>query len=295
VRAGPLAALFLASLAVAPTHDASTHGTSTRVGADTVDISIVPPDSAIPPPSDSLGAALRRGRAILQHTPDSLPQYALSNLRCMSCHLDDGRRPGVAPLVGTFARYPRYVARAGAVADMQARINFCLTRSLAGHPLPSSSRQMQDMLAYLAWLSTNIPVGAPVHGQGLPAMPRLAGDSTHGATLYAEQCARCHGATGDGTPIAPAVWGPRSFNIGASMARQERAASFIRHAMPYDRPGTLSDQDAFDVAAFMLSHPRPDLATKSHDWPAGDAPYDVPYSTASHAAFHPPPLIPARN
>ena len=28
----------------------------------------------------------------------------------------------------------------------------------------------------------------------------------------------------------------------------ERAASFIRHNMPFDRPGTLTDQQAFDVA-----------------------------------------------
>ena len=37
------------------------------------------------------------------------------------------------------------------------------------------------------------------------------------------------------------------------MARQERAAAFIRRNMPVDRPGTLSDQEAYDVAAYITS------------------------------------------
>lgn len=260
------------------------------VAVDTVDMSVVPPDSAIP--HDSSGASIRRGKALLQHTNDSIPLYAPSNLRCMSCHLDDGRRPGVAPLIGAYARYPRFVDRSGGIASMEDRINYCLTRSLSGRALPASSREMRDMIGYLAWLSTGVPPGAAVRGQGIPRMPALAGDSARGAALFAPTCAACHGSAGEGTPVAPALWGPRSFSIGASMARQERNAAFIRHAMPYDRPGSLSDQQAFDIAAFVLSHPRPDLPGKSHDWPAGGAPYDVPYDTPGHTAFHPPPLIP---
>jgi thiosulfate dehydrogenase len=54
----------------------------------------------------------------------------------------------------------------------------------------------------------------------------------------------------------------------------------VRHAMPFDQPGTLTDQEAFDLAAFVMSHPRPDLPGKEHDWPGGDAPADVPYGTS---------------
>jgi thiosulfate dehydrogenase len=63
------------------------------------------------------------------------------------------------------------------------------------------------------------------------------------------------------------------------MARLRTAASFIRHNMPYDLPGTLTDQQAFDVAAYVNSHPRPDLAGKENDWPNGDAPPDAAYPT----------------
>jgi thiosulfate dehydrogenase len=79
------------------------------------------------------------------------------------------------------------------------------------------------------------------------------------------------------------------------MARQERAASFIRYNMPFDKPGTLSDRDAYDVAAYITSKPRPDLPGKEKDWPLGNAPRDVPYATKGHAAYLPPSLLPRRD
>jgi thiosulfate dehydrogenase len=147
-------------------------------------------------------------------------------------------------------------------------------------------------VSYLAFLSTGVPEGAHVRGEGMPRLPMLTGDATRGAGMYGPMCARCHGQSGEGTSVAPALWGPRSFSIGASMAREERAASFIRRAMPYDRPGTLGDQDAFDLAAFVIAHARPDLAAKARDWPGGDAPSDVPYATRGHSGYRPPSLIP---
>lgn len=41
------------------------------------------------------------------------------------------------------------------------------------------------------------------------------------------------------------------------MARIDTAAAFIKHNMPLSQPGKLSDQDAWDVAAFLDSHERP--------------------------------------
>ena len=49
--------------------------------------------------------------------------------------------------------------------------------------------------------------------------------------------------------------------------------------MPFDRPGQLTDQQAFDVAAYVLSHPRPDTPGKERDWPHGDPPEDAAYPT----------------
>jgi thiosulfate dehydrogenase len=67
------------------------------------------------------------------------------------------------------------------------------------------------------------------------------------------------------------------------MARINTAAAFIRWNMPYDRQGSLSEQQAYDVAAFVLSHQRPNTPGKERDWPKGDAPEDAAYATlASH-------------
>jgi thiosulfate dehydrogenase len=285
---------------VSPVKTIDIHVPSRDADADTVDASVVPPDSAMP--VSALGRAMRRGRALLQHTRDSLPQYVGANLRCVSCHVDDGRRVDAAPLVGAFARYPRYVDRAGAVVTLEERINYCFTRSLAGRRLPNSSREMQEIVSYLAFLSIGVPTGAHVRGEGMVRMPKLTGDTARGAKLLISACVRCHGASGQGGPMpgggksglpafAPALWGPRSFSIGAGLARVERAAAFIRTVMPYDRPGTLDDQQAYDLATYILARPRPDLPGKAADWPHGNTPADVPYATQGHAAYHPPPLI----
>lgn len=248
-------------------------------------------------PTDSLGQSIRRGLMLLRHTRDSLPAYATSSLNCTSCHLDDGLKLEAAPLTGAAARFPKYMERTGAVIPLADRVNYCFTRSLAGYRLPVESQEMQDILAYLSYISKGVPVGARIAGTKgiLDAPDTLAGDTGRGQALYATKCAACHGADGQGQATFPALWGPRSYSIGASMARRERAASFIQHNMPFGQGGTLTWQEAFDLAAYINSHPRPDSPGKEHDWPLGGAPADVPYATKGHEAHAPPPsLIPRK-
>lgn len=255
------------------------------------------PPSEAEIPADSLGASIRRGLALLRFTPESLPNYALSSLRCTSCHQQDGRKLTSAPLTGSHARFPKYLTRSGAVIGLADRVNYCFTRSLAGNPLPVNSREMQDILSYLAFISRGVPVGYKLAGaDGLtPMKDTLSGDIARGQAVFSGTCAVCHGAEGQGTPPAiPPLWGPKSYSIGASMAREERAASFIQHNMPQTNPGTLTPQQAFDVAAFVNSHPRPDSPGKEKDWPAGGAPRDTPYATHGHVAFRPPPSLLSR-
>jgi len=243
-------------------------------------------------PDDQFAASVYRGLALLTHTRDSLPAYVGGNLNCTSCHLDEGRRPNAAPLVGVFARYPRYMDRSGAVVPLEDRINYCFTRSLAGSKLPSDSREMQDIVAYLSFISRGVPNGSHVNGESMPTLPKMTGDTVRGSKLFVDNCARCHGNNGGGMGPIPALWGPKSYSVGASMARLERAASFIQHNMPFGMGGTLSWQDAFDIAAYVNSHPRPDSPGKEKDWPVGGAPPDVPYDTQGHQAYNPPPLLP---
>ncbi len=304
VRAGVVgciaASLVLAACTVqeGPRNDTTTVASSRTGGRSG---SVWNADAWQPPvvdstPDDPLEVSIYRGLAIITHVRDSLPAYTASNLNCTSCHLDEGRRGNAAPLVGSYVRYPKYVERAAAVVPIEDRINYCFTRSLAGSKLPPDSREMQDIVAYLAYISKGVPAGESVKNEGMPKMPDLHGDSATGHGVFVANCARCHGNNGDGMGAFPSLWGAKSFSIGASMARQERAASFIRHNMPYDRPGVLTDQQAFDVAAYMVSMPRPDLPLKELDWPNGGAPSDVPYETKNHKAFRlPRRLIPRTN
>lgn len=298
-RLRSLLLLLAAALAACTLQDSSnrTDSASIVTGATSSRARGWNPDAWRPPvvdstPDDALEVSIYRGLAIITHVRDSLRAYTGSNLNCTSCHLDEGRRGNAAPLVGVFARYPAYIARANAVVPIEDRVNYCFTRSLAGSKLPPDSREMQDIVAYLSFISRGVPNGEHVKFEGMAAMPKLTGDSSRGREVFANNCARCHGNDGSGMGPFPALWGPHSFSIGASMARQERAAAFVRRNMPWDQPGTLTDQQAWDVAAYITSQPRPDLPGKENDWPNGGAPADVPYNTKGHTAFHPPKLIP---
>lgn len=249
-------------------------------------------------PDDSLGASIKRGLYLLRFTPESLPQYATSGLRCTSCHQMDGISPTAGPLTGTHARYPRYMPRSGAVIGIADRVNYCFTRSLAGNALPPESREMTDILTYLWFLSKDVPVGVKLAGaDGLVKMDPMVGDAKRGEELYVSKtCVTCHMPDGQGAGPLPPLWGPRSYSIGASMSREERAASFIYHNMPQTAPKSLTPQEAFDLAAFINGKPRPDSPGKELDYPLGGNPKDVPFDLKSgHKAYRPPPLLPRAN
>ncbi len=236
-----------------------------------------PPDSLMP--SGPLGESIRRGKAILAATKDSLPEHVGNRLRCFSCHLADGTKPGFLTLIGVYSRFPQYRPRNALVNLVEDRINDCFERSLNGTALPRDGRAMRDIIAYFAWLSRGVPPPGEVPGVGLPAMTASAGDTARGRGIFERDCTRCHGTDGLGTPIGPPLWGPESFSIGAGMARLRTAAAFIRDNMPNDRVVVLDDQQAFDVAAYVVSRPRPDFSRKAEDWPRGDPPPDVAYPT----------------
>lgn len=213
----------------------------------------------------------KRGLALLQHFNDSLPRNGGNALRCTSCHLEDGRRGQAMSWIGVTARFPKYRARRGSIETIAQRVNECVARSLAGRMLNQNGEAMNDIIAYLDSLGRH-PV--PLR----PDTVRLVGDTVRGKRAFAATCARCHAANGGGA-LAPAVYGARSYSIGAGLARQNVLATFLRWNMPQDQPGTLDPQTAADVAAFILRQPRPDHPGKEDDWPHGDPPADAAYAT----------------
>lgn len=240
----------------------------------------VPDESEIKDPH--ILASVRRGRALLRDTGDSIPDHVGNAMKCVSCHPNDGTLANASPWVGVYARFPQYRPRAGAVLTIEDRINGCFRRSMNGTPLDPASRDMRDMVAYFSFLSRGYAVGSGLEGRGLPKLEPLTPDTTRGRALYTGICFACHGTDGQGTgDSVPPLWGPKSFNIGAGMARLYTAASFIRFNMPQNNRGILTNQQAFDVAAFVLSHSRPDFPGKEKDWPNGDPPPDVAYPTTA--------------
>lgn len=235
------------------------------------------PPSEASIPRDARGEAIRYGRELVLHTGTLARPYVGNALNCTSCHLEAGRRPGAAPFVGVYARFPPYRSRSGKVDTLEDRINDCFQRSLDGKPLPRDGKEMTALVTYMAWLSEGIPIGASVRGQGFQPLRPAPASPMRGARRYAQSCAVCHGKDGQGTGPYPPLWGDRSFNVGAGMARLNTAAAFIRANMPLGHGGSLTDAEAYDVAAFVLGHARPDFAAKSRDWPRGHKPVDSPY------------------
>ncbi len=217
----------------------------------------VPPDSSIPP--GPVGDLVRLGKNIITDTPKYAAAYTGNDMKCSDCHVGGGTVAFASPLGGVTTLFPWYSPRAQRVITIQDRLNECFVRSENGKPLPSSSREMIAMIAYMNWLSQGVPMGSTVKGRGLLRLETPAKiDAKAGEQIYAKQCSVCHGSSGQGMPgMFPPLWGPRSINDGAGMSKVPKTAAFIKANMPPTKPGSLTVQEAFDVAAYIDSHPRP--------------------------------------
>ncbi|EXI80592.1 MAG: Cytochrome c [Candidatus Accumulibacter appositus] len=242
----------------------------------------VPAESTIP--AGPLGEAIKLGQKVVTDTQSQARAYVGNGLNCSSCHLNGGTVAGAAPFVGLWGVFPEYRSRSASVNALQTRINDCFERSMNGKALPEESPEMIGVLSYVWWLSQGVPTGMDSAGRGFkkilaPATP----DKARGKSIYAQKCAACHGIDGaglnkpDGSYMFPALWGPKAFNIGAGMARLDTAAAFVKANMPLAQGGTLTDQEAYDVAAFFTTQARPDLAGKENDWRKGGKPKDARY------------------
>ncbi len=203
-------------------------------------------------------SAIELGHRLFTETPIYASAYTPSRIACSNCHLGAGTAPFTAPVIGSAQAYPKYSPRSHRNVTLQNRIEECMTRSENGQPLPPDSPEMLALLAYIRWLSQPHPTQAKFVGRGLDLLTPLTPNPAHGSEIYAAHCAGCHGAHGEGArrPFPP-LWGPQSFNDGAGMGTIDKMAAFIHTAMPQNRKGILSPQDAYDVAAFIHQQPRP--------------------------------------
>lgn len=221
-----------------------------------------PPETSIP--SNAFGDLVRRGQDLFMNTKALLPNYVGNDLNCVNCHLDRGRKPNSAPLWAAYNMYPAYRKKNNKVNTFVERMQGCFEFSMNGKVPAADSEILTALTTYAYWLSTNAPIGKPLEGRGFsePPPPKGGYDIARGKLIYEKQCALCHGSNGEGqkvggTTVFPPLWGKNSYNWGAGMHRINTAAGFIQHNMPLGKGETLSDQEAWDVAAYINSHERP--------------------------------------
>lgn len=221
-----------------------------------------PPESAIP--NNEFGAMVRKGELIFRHTGRYASAYVGNGLTCEDCHLNAGRRPGSAPLWAAYVRYPRYRSKNHTVNSYADRLRGCFRFSMNGTPPPPDSTVIRAITAYSYWLATGAPTGAnlPRAGYPDPGKPSQKPSYDRGLVVFNSDCALCHGGSGQGQKalgqyVFPPLWGSASFNWGAGMAKVNTAAAFIKANMPFSVGGSLTIQQAWDVALFMDSHERP--------------------------------------
>ncbi|MEQ8516367.1 MAG: c-type cytochrome, partial [Chromatocurvus sp.] len=213
-----------------------------------------------------LKAVILRGRDIFMNTQQFRGEYVFNSMNCKSCHLDGGRRAWAGPIWPAATTLPDYRNKNQQVNFLEERIAGCFAYSMNGRPPPYGSDTMLALVAYHRWLATGAPVyqgniygrGYRHLGTGIPP----GTSRTRGASIYRDQCAACHGEDGGGLAhdedsLIPALWGDNAYNWGSGMSRIFTSAAFIHLNMPFAQAGSLSPQDAWDLALFVNSHERP--------------------------------------
>ncbi len=221
-----------------------------------------PNDAAIP--DGPFGDVIRRGEAIFHDTKANAGTFVGNDLNCSNCHIDRGRKADSAPLWAAYVQYPAYRDKNGHVNTFQERLQGCFSYSMNGKAPETGDDVLVALESYAYFLAKGAPTGTEMPGRGYPKLAKPERfDIAAGEEVYAQNCAVCHGGggagqkTADGVTVFPPLWGERSYNWGAGMSSIANAAGFIKANMPLGRGNTLTDQQAWDVAAFIDSRERP--------------------------------------
>jgi cytochrome c len=234
------------------------------------------------------------GRDLISHTSEYLgPKGRLkkisNGMNCQNCHLNAGTKPFGNNYSAVASTYPKVRPRSGSIETIEKRVNDCIERSLNGKVLENNSHEMKAMVAYIKWIGKNVPKDSVPRGSGLVTLPYLdqAANPEKGRLLYDLKCTVCHGKNGEGilnadgtTWTYPPLWGKNSYNVGAGLFRLSRFAGYIKVNMPwgstYNAP-QLTDEEAWHIASFVNSMPRP-IKDLSSDWPdISKKPIDHPF------------------
>jgi thiosulfate dehydrogenase len=245
-------------------------------------------------PQSPEGDQIRYGMELIAKTSSYIgPLGSVSKkangMNCQNCHLKAGTKPFGNNYGSVASLYPKFRARSGGLESVEKRVNDCLQRSLNGDVIDSLSKEMRAIVAYINWVGKDVPKGEKASGSGLAMMKWMdrAANPVAGKKLYLQKCQVCHGNTGEGQKLTPTsnylyppLWGEHSFTTGAGLYRISNFARYIYANMPdgssHQNPALKEDQ-AWDIAAYVLSLPRPKKIFKA-DWPKLETkPIDHPF------------------
>jgi thiosulfate dehydrogenase len=240
-----------------------------------------------------LADPIKLGYRIFVDTPHEAPQFTGGKVSCANCHLNAGQRERALPVVGLAGMFPEYNNRAARLISLPDRVVDCFLRSenatgRGPEALPSpTSKEVLAVTAYLSWLSRGYTIGTSPswRGRNTIAADKLIAvetiDKGRGEAIFNDRCTSCHGPEGQGIQIgdkkAGPLWGPDSWNDGAGASRVYTLAGIIRYTMPYLSPGSLTDREAQELAAFITSKPRPVYPFKDRDYKGSKIPTDAVY------------------
>ncbi|HEY5462101.1 MAG TPA: c-type cytochrome [Hanamia sp.] len=275
-----------------------------------------PDESTIP--AGEPGNEIRYGKELIAHTsvylgPKEKVATMSNGMNCQNCHNEAGTKPYGYNFSAVASSYPQFKKRSESWVSITQRINSCFSRSLNGQSLDTASKEMKAMIAYLKWIGNKVPKGVTPVNASVVKLPYLsrAADPIKGKVVYVT-CQVCHGKDGQGQLneqateyIFPPLWGKHSYNDDAGLYRLANFAGFVKDNMPfgtnYKHP-FLTDEQAWDVAAFVNSQSRshkdqskdfPELSDKPFDSPFG--PYADNFSEKEHKYGPYKPILLAKN
>ncbi|MGZ3901902.1 MAG: c-type cytochrome [Bacteroidia bacterium] len=264
---------------------------SSKVNTDTFYVNA--PDTSLIK-TENNAEQINYGRRLITNTsfyygPKGKLAHSSNGMNCQNCHLDGGTKPFGNNYLAVASTYPKFRERSGSIESIHKRVNDCFERSLNGKAIDTNGIEMQAITAYIKWIGKNIKKGIKPKGSGIKDLAYMdrAADQEKGKIIYSLKCKSCHGENGkgklneDGLAYQyPPLWGENSYNKGAGLFRLSRFAGYVKYNMPQGASYSnikLTDEEAWDVAAFVNSQPRPDKDL-SGDWPKiSGKPVDHPF------------------
>jgi cytochrome c len=133
---------------------------------------------------------------------------------------------------------------------LAAAVFFALAPSVVLAEAPGLGKPISEA-DIKAWNITILPDGTN--------LPPGSGTAAQGAKVYAEKCFGCHGENGKGGPYAALVGSPPFDGIASTKTIANfwgyptTVYDYIRRAMPWPTPRTLSNEEVYALCAYIFS------------------------------------------